>query len=78
MDFLEESFKSDPIITTRFRKHMAGPKRIPWKNSKEIQRNYRWQFFMNFGIGFCVSWPLAVLFGRRMKHTAGGVPAYPI
>jgi hypothetical protein len=36
MDFLEESFRSDPWIHFRFRKFMAGPKRIPWKNAREI------------------------------------------
>jgi hypothetical protein len=40
MDFLAADFRSDPWITYRFRKYMAGPKRIPWKNSYEIKKNY--------------------------------------
>ena len=32
IDWLREDFKSDPWVTLRFRKFMAGPKRIPWKN----------------------------------------------
>ena len=33
IDWLKDSFKSDPWIHYRFRKLMSGPKRIPWKNS---------------------------------------------
>ena len=33
MNFLEQDIRSDPWITLRFKKYMAGPKRIPWKNS---------------------------------------------
>ena len=37
IDWLKEDFKSDPWLTYRFRKYMAGPKRIGWKNKREIQ-----------------------------------------
>jgi len=38
MEFLKEDFMSDPWATYRFRKYMAGPKRIPWKNHRQIKR----------------------------------------
>lgn len=40
MDFLANDLRSDPWLTYRFRKYMAGPKRIPWKNSYEIKKDY--------------------------------------
>ena len=38
IDWLKDSFKSDPWVHYRFRKLMAGPKRIPWKNSYEVKK----------------------------------------
>ena len=32
IEWLREDFKSDPMLSFRFKKYMAGPKRIPWKN----------------------------------------------
>ena len=78
MNFLEESFRSDPWITHRFRKYMAGPKRIPWKNQRDVQNAYRWNFFFHWAIGGAIFWPVAVLIGRRMKRGRGGVPAVPV
>ena len=78
MDFLEESLRSDPWITVRFRKYMAGPKRLPWKNYKDMLGAYRWNFTVNWAIGTAISWPLAVLIGRRMKRFKGGVPVVPM
>jgi hypothetical protein len=78
MDFLEESFRSDPWLTFRFRKYMAGPKRIPWKNQRETVIAYRWQFCLHWFMGGAIFWPFAVLIGRRMKHGRGGVPAVPV
>lgn len=37
LDFFEDSVKSDRWLTTRYHKLKASPKRIPWKNSQEIQ-----------------------------------------
>jgi hypothetical protein len=36
MEFFAADLRSDPWLTYRFRKYMAGPKRIPWKNAREI------------------------------------------
>ena len=38
MDWLQEDFKQDPWVTYRFRKYTANPKRIPWKNTRQIKR----------------------------------------
>ena len=38
IDWLQEDFKSDPWITYRFRKYTANPKRIPWKNTRQLKR----------------------------------------
>ena len=78
MDFLEESFRSDPWLHYRFRKYMAGPKRIPWKNAREIQSQYRVTFVCHWMLGSALFWPFAVLIGRRAKHNRGGVPVYPV
>jgi len=40
IDFLQDDFKSDPWVTYRFRKYTANPKRIPWKNSRQLKRQY--------------------------------------
>ena len=40
IDWLKDSFKSDPWVHYRFRKLMASPKRIPWKNSYEVKKQY--------------------------------------
>jgi len=46
MDFLAEDMRSDPWLTIRFRKYMAGPKRIPWKNSRETKSDYKKLFVL--------------------------------
>ena len=74
IDWLKDSFKSDPWVHYRFRKLMAGPKRIPWKNSYEIKKQYQQKFFTNWLIGGLLFWPLGVMVGRRMKRTQFGVP----
>ena len=40
MQFLAEDFRSDPWLTFRFRKYTANPKRIPWKHSRQLKRQY--------------------------------------
>lgn len=75
---LEEEFRSDPWLTHKFHKHTASPKRWAYKNSREIKWQYRFTFLVNFCVGGVLSWPLAVIIGRRMKRTQGGVPAYPL
>jgi hypothetical protein len=78
MDYLETSFKEDPWVHFRFHKYMAGPKRHGWKNAREIDRQYKVNFFMNWLMGSALAWPAAVLVGRRMKHGRGGVPVVPV
>ena len=74
MDFLQADMKSDPWVTYRFRKYTANPKRIPWKNQRKLKRQYQFTFATNWAIGSILAWPVAAMFGRSMKTTAGGVP----
>ena len=56
---------------------MAGPKRIPWKNMSELKAQYREQYWTCFFIGAALSWPLAILVGRRASMYQGGVAVVP-
>ena len=78
IEWLQDDFKSDPWLTFRFKKYMAGPKRIPWRNQRELKRQYYYNFAFSWALGTALSWPLAVLFGRRMQKTWSGVPLVPI
>ena len=78
MDFLAADIRSDPWFTPRFRKYMAGPKRIPWKNNRQIKTEYKEQFLAHMLFGMALAWPLATIIGRRMKHTQGGTPMVPM
>ena len=75
MDFLQEDFKSDPWVTYRFRKYTANPKRIPWKNQRQLKRQHQFTFMIHWIAGSFLAWPLAAYVGRRFKVTRGGVPA---
>lgn len=57
---------------------MAGPKRWPWKNQRDTSKSYSVTFLVHWAFGAVITWPLAVLVGRRMKVTQGGVPQYPL
>ena len=78
MDFLAADMRSDPWITPRFHKYMAGPKRIPWKNTRQIKTEYKEAFFVHWVFGSALFWPVAAMIGRRMKRTTGGTPAVPM
>lgn len=77
MEWLEKEFRNDPWFTPRFRKYMAGPKRWPWKNQREIKHQYQYTWLFNFLIGATLTWPLGVWVGRRARHYQGGVPIVP-
>lgn len=77
IDWLAEDLRSDPFLSYRARKYMAGPKRVPWKNQREIKRQFQYTFFTHWLVGATLAWPLAVWVGRRMKHYQGGVPVVP-
>lgn len=78
IDWLQEDLKSDPWVTYRFRKYMAGPKRIPWKNMRELKRQYQYNFLVSWIAGAIISWPLATYIGRRYQRTNLGVPLVPM
>ena len=77
MEFLEKDMRSDPWVTYRARKFTAGPKRIPWKNQRELKRTYQYNFCMAWALGFAIAWPVASVIGRRMRVYQGGVPVVP-
>ena len=77
LEFLADDFRSDRWATMRFRKLTPGPKRIPWKNCKELDKQHRSALLYHFFIGAALSWPLGVAIGRRMRVYQGGVPIVP-
>ena len=74
---LQDDIKSDPWLTMRPRKFMSGPKRVPWKNYRELRDDYRRMWIRNFALGAALAWPVAVLIGRRAQVYQGGVPVVP-
>jgi len=77
MEFLAKDMRSDPWLTYRFRKYMAGPKRIPWKNSHEAKRDYKKTFAFHWLLGALMFWPVACVLGRRGKRYSTGTPIVP-
>ena len=77
MDWLAEDIRSDPWVTLRFKKYMANPKRVPWKNKVQLERQYKFTFYTHMIIGGVLAYPLAIAFGRRMRTYQGGVPVVP-
>lgn len=68
IDWLAEDLRSDPWVTHRFRKYMAGPKRVPWKNYREIRWNHKARTWLCWIFGSAMLWPVSIAIGRRMKH----------
>ena len=64
IDWLREDFKSDPWVTYRFRKYMAGPKRVPWKNQRRLKRQHQFTFCAHWALGAALFWPVAAMIGR--------------
>ena len=77
MDWLAADIQSDPWITLRFKKYMANPKRVPWKNKVQLERQYKFTFYTHMLVGGVLAYPLAVAVGRRMRTYQGGVPVVP-
>lgn len=78
IDWLQKDFQSDPWVTYRFRKFTANPKRIPWKNTRNLKRQYTFTFCVNWVVASFAVWPVAAAIGRRWKVTRGGVPVVPL
>ena len=57
---------------------MAGPKRWPWKNQLAQKKEYQSQFFTAMVLGFLLSWPLGVFFGKKAQTREFGVPKVPL
>ena len=77
MNWLQEDIKSDPWLTLRYKKFMANPKRVPFKNMLTLKQEYRREFYYNFAFGALLGWPLAVLVGKRAQTYQGGVAVVP-
>ena len=77
MQWLQDDIKSDPWLTPRFKKYMANPKRVPFKNMAQLKSEYRREFGWNFAFGALLGWPLAVLVGKRAQTYQGGVAVVP-
>lgn len=69
----------DPIIHPRYMKYRAGPKRIPFRNTMELRRQWQFEFATKMAFGSILAWPIAVMVGRWSKTTSSGVPVvhYP-
>jgi hypothetical protein len=61
---LQEDIKSDRWFALRYKKLMSGPKRVPFKNYKELRDEYRRNFIINFMFGAMLGWPIAMKMGR--------------
>jgi len=62
LDFLEGSIATDPIITLRPKRYMAGPERLRWKAMTEIRSEYRKTFLRNFALSIILVSPLTILY----------------
>ena len=61
LDFLEKSISTDPIITLRPKRYMAGPTRLRWKAMKEIRHEHRKTFLKNIVISALLFSPISIL-----------------
>jgi hypothetical protein len=76
LDYLEElenEFRNDRWLHTKWRKLQAGPLRRPYKKTRELAQGTRLVMVFNFLIGAMVVCPAAVFVGRFMRVTPGGV-----
>lgn len=80
MKELEQEFRDDRWLHTRFRKLQAGPLRRPYKQTRALKQKARTQYVMNFFIGAVLGSPIAIWVGRRLRYTSTGVPKsyYPV
>lgn len=62
---LQDDIRGDPWINIRAKKYMAGPKRVPFKNKTKLMNQYRTEYLLWFALGAGLSWPFAVVIGRR-------------
>lgn len=74
LNWLEEDFRKDKWLHTRFRKLQAGPLRRPYKDTRELQTQQRFHNGTNFLIGAILISPLAIFLGRLNRATLTGVP----
>lgn len=74
MKFLEESIRTDPWISIRFKKYMASPWRLYYKKKIEQRNEYYKTFLINFFISSIISWPLIIYLSRKRMYTSAGIP----
>jgi len=78
MQWLQDDIRADPWVGQHFKKLMAGPKRVPYKNNTELSKQYRVQYMFYFATGALICWPLAMWVGNKAQTSRGGVPVYPM
>ena len=76
MDWLAKDIRSDPILSNRKVKYMAGPKRVPWKNLREQREKVNGEWWSNFAFAAFLSWPLAMWIGGKFRQNTTGVNVY--
>lgn len=74
MQFLEKSILTDPWITLRPKKHMAGPWRLRWKRKFEQRREYYKTFLKNFFATAVLATPLIFYLAKKRQYASSGVP----
>jgi hypothetical protein len=77
LDYLEElesEFRTEGWIHLRFRKSHPGPFRRPFYNIRQLKTKERVNYMFSFLIGAALVSPFAVLFGRRLRVSSGGIP----
>lgn len=74
MKFLEESIRTDPWISLRYKKYMASPWRLYYKKKIEQRNEYYKTFLINFLISTTLSWPIIIYLSKKRMVTSAGIP----
>ncbi len=75
LNWLEKDLRKDKWFGIHFRQRTPGPRRTHLKKVLELKAEQRRKNLTNFIIGAAVAYPFGILFGRRLTHYPGGVPA---
>jgi len=70
---LEQEFREDRWLHSRFRKLQAGPLRRPYIKTRALKQRYRMEYITHFALGAFLFTPLAIFIGRRCRITRNGI-----
>ena len=73
MKTLEQEFREDRWLHSRFRKLQPGPLRRPYVKTRKLKQKYRIEYCFNFLLGATLFTPLGIFIGRRLRVTRNGV-----